>query len=99
MSTFTKGYEVIPATPGADKKTYNVGGKELSFKGQGMMVVKDSGVAKELEAMHGGMRNSEGDELRVIPVGDIRSDPTGVHKYSFSMYAMGNWKSRIDWSK
>lgn len=97
MSTFETKYEIIPATPGARSKVYRAGGKEFSFKGHNAMYVSDPGIAKELTEKHGGTKNSQGDELRVIPARNFRRD--GIHTYSFTMSGMGNWKERIDWSK
>lgn len=99
MSTFEKGFEVIPAKPGAERKTYTVGNKKMSFGGSNVFTVKDSAVARDLESLYGGRKNSESDDLRVIPISDMRADPTGIHRYSFALHNMGEWKSRIDWSK
>lgn len=96
MSTFKKGFEVIPAKPGAEKKTYRVAGKDMRFNGHNMFTVNDASVAKDIEQLYGGRKNSVSDELRVIPVGDMRSE--NGHTYSFSMSGLGNWKERINWS-
>lgn len=95
MSTHKKTFEVIPAKEGARNKTYKVGGKEFSFQGHNQMFVSDPAVAKDLDQLHGGKKNSESDELRVIEVNNMEREPG--HKYSFSLASLGNWKDRIDW--
>lgn len=77
-----KTYEVITASPRA-RREYNVGGKKIKFDRRGIAMVHDAGIAKELDAMAGGKKTSQTDELRVIPVDNWKSDPTNVHRYSF----------------
>jgi hypothetical protein len=95
MSSFDTKYEVIPAKTGADRKTYKVGDKTMTFGGHNAFYIKDPGVAKALADKHGGQKHSESDEVRVMPVRNWRKD--GIHSYSFSMAHMGNWKDSIDW--
>jgi len=102
MTTYKKGYEVIPYKPEAKQKTYKVGNREFKFKGHNQFYVTDPAVGKELEAKYGGTRksemNMEGDDLRVIPINDLPADgfDRAGHRYSFST-PRGNWKERIDW--
>lgn len=96
---YEKMYEVIPAKPGAQRKTYKLGGRDYSFNGHNAFYVKDKAAAKDLATLHGGEKNSYSDELRVIPTENNRIDPTGVHNYNFTLQHLGDWKSKIDWSR
>ena len=82
-----KRYEIIRARQDAPMK-YNVAGKTIKFGGKKQsFIIKDAGIAKELEARHGGLGGgrSADDSLRVIPVDNWQSDVQGIHKYFFGV--------------
>lgn len=92
-SKFKRTYEVMKAGNGPDK--YDVGGTTIDFKGKEITYVDDPKLAKDIELAHGGLKHSEGDDLRVMEVDNWNTDEKlaapnwksggrGVHKYIFS---------------
>ena len=73
-------------------KTLKVGGRKLGFNGGKIFHTPDQTLAQDIVDKYP-------NDVMAIPHNSWQDDPTGIHTYKWGMSHMGDWKSKIDWSK
>jgi len=92
-----KYYEIIKNTKRRDFNSVPVdGADDVKFNRSGYAWTADKGVAKEVEQSYGQKGTNE---ALVVPAEEPNMSADKVHNYSFTLRHLGDWKSRIDWSK
>jgi len=85
-----KLFEIVNNNP-KKLKDIKVGGRNLKFNKQGMVQIRDAGLARDIQQSIGQ------DGSRDAVVIDVpNNDERGIQLFSLPK---GDWKERIDWSK